>query len=63
MFRNNLLIIIVDGSLEMSDVEREAEGRKGVKELRVIGIAMMFDRWIRYEWAKWSGVENEKKRN
>jgi len=28
----------------MSDVEREVEGRKGDKELSVIGIEMMFDR-------------------
>jgi len=28
----------------MSNVEREVKGRKGYKELDVIGIEMMFDR-------------------
>jgi len=46
---------------EMSDVEREVEGRKNEIELSVIGIEMMFYSWIRYKWAKWSGEENVSK--
>jgi len=32
------------GRLEMSDVEREVEGRKRDRQLSVTGIEMMFDR-------------------
>jgi len=53
---------IVDGSFEIRDVKREFEGRKWEKEFNFIGLERMLDRWIGYEWAKWSSVKNEKKR-
>jgi len=51
----------VYGSYEMSDVKREVEGRKWDKKLNVIGLEMILDWWIRFEWAEWSNAKNEKK--